>query len=409
MTDATTGWRRPVWLLILCGCLIGIISFGARAGFGLFLEPISSEYGWGREIFALSIALQNLIWGAASPVAGAFADKYGSGRVLAGGAVLYAGGVALMAISSTPILMHLTAGVMVGLGVAAASFAIVLAAFGRSVTPEKRSMALGLATASGSLGQFILLPIGQAFLAAYGWHIALLLIAAIVMLIVPLSAAVTGKGTAEPGDTQTIRQALGEAFAYRSYVLLVAGFFVCGFHVGFIQVHLPAYITDQQLPGFVGAAALSIVGLFNIGGSFLAGYLGGIYSKRITLSSIYFLRAAAIALFILIPISTWTVYAFAAAMGLLWLSTVPLTSGLVAQFFGLRYMATLFGFVFFSHQVGAFLGVWLGGKLYDVTQSYQIVWWIGVALGVFAGLIHLPIKEASVARLAAADPAGAKP
>ncbi len=406
MTDASKSWQRPVWLLIVCGCLIGVISFGARANFGLFLAPISAEYGWGREVFALSIAIQNLVWGMASPVAGALADKYGSGRVLAGGGVVYAAGVALMAYSSAPILMHLAAGVLVGLGVAAASFAIVLAAFGRAVTPEKRSLALGLGTASGSLGQFVLVPVGQAFLSAYGWHTALLLIAMIVLLVIPLSAAVTGKGSpAGAGDTQTIRQAYGEALRYRSYVLLVFGFFVCGFHVGFIQVHLPAYITDQQLPGYVGANALAIVGLFNIGGSFLSGYLGGRYSKRITLSGIYFLRAVAIAAFVLVPISEWSVYLFAAAMGVLWLSTVPLTSGLVAQFFGLRYMATLFGFVFFGHQVGAFLGVWLGGKLYDVSQSYQVVWWIGVALGVFAGLIHLPIREQPVARLATAGQA----
>jgi MFS family permease len=401
MSDVTTPWHRPVWLLILCGCLISIISFGARAGFGLFLGPISSQYGWGREVFALSIAIQNLVWGAASPLAGVIADRYGSGRVLTGGAVLYAAGLALMAYSSAPLTMHLSAGVLVGLGVAAASFAIVLAAFGRAVTPERRSLALGIGTASGSIGQFTLLPLGQSFIASYGWHTALLLIAAIVLLIVPLSAAVTGKGHAGAGTAQTIREAFAEAFSHRSYVLLVFGFFVCGFHVGFIQVHLPAYITDQQLPAYVGANALALIGLFNIGGSFLTGYLGGRYSKRITLSGIYFLRAAAIAAFVLAPISEWSVYLFAASMGVLWLSTVPLTSGLVLQFFGLRYLASLFGFVFFGHQVGAFLGVWLGGRLYDLTQSYRIVWWIAVALGVFAGLIHLPIRERPVARLAA--------
>jgi MFS family permease len=401
MTDALKTWHHPVWLLILCGCLIGVISFGARAGFGLFLEPISQEYGWGREVFALSIAIQNLLWGMASPLAGAIADKYGSGRVLAGGAALYAGGMALMAFSNQPILMHLTAGVMIGFGIAAASFAIVLAAFGRAVAPAKRSLALGIGTASGSIGQFTLVPLGQAFLTAYGWHTALLLMAAVVLLIVPLAAAVTGKGGgADAGDDQTIRQAVVEAARYRSYILLVFGFFVCGFHVGFIQVHLPAYITDQNLPAYVGANALALVGLFNIAGSFLSGYLGGRYSKRITLSGIYILRAVAIALFVLFPISEWSVYMFAAAIGVLWLSTVPLTSGLVAQFFGLRYMATLFGFVFFSHQIGAFLGVWLGGKLYDVTHSYQVVWWIAVALGLFAALVHLPINERPVARLA---------
>jgi MFS family permease len=402
MADVLKSWHRPVWLLIVCGCAITVISFGARAGFGLFLEPISSEYGWGREVFALSLAIQNLLWGMASPIAGAVADKYGSGRVLAGGAVLYAGGVALMAYSSQPILMHLTAGGMIGFGIAAASFAIVFAAFGRSVTPEKRSLALGIGTASGSLGQFVLVPMGQAFITAYGWHTALLLIAAVVLLIVPLAAAVTGKGDdAGDGDDQTIREALVEALRHRSYVLLVFGFFVCGFHVGFIQVHLPAYITDQNLPAYVGANALALVGLFNVGGSFLSGYLGGRFSKRITLSGIYLLRALAIALFVLFPISEWSVYIFSAAIGVLWLSTVPLTSGLVAQFFGVRYMATLFGFVFFSHQIGAFLGVWLGGWLYDVTKSYQDVWWIAVGLGVFAGLVHLPISERPVARLAA--------
>lgn len=403
MSFVPSAWRLPIGVIVFCGCLIGIVSFGARAGFGLFLTPISTEFQWGREIFALSIAIQNLIWGAAQPVAGMLADKYGSGRVLFAGAFIYAGGVALMSYSSEPWQMHLTGGVLVGLGTAFASFMIVMATMARKVTPKWRSLVMGIATASGSIGQFTMVPLGQAFLKAYGWHVALLLLAACVLLVIPLSAAITGKGAPTPGmRDQTVREAFGEAFSHRSYNLLTAGFFVCGFHVAFVLVHMPAYVIDKGLPPETGATALAFVGLFNIIGSLSAGYLGGKISKKYSLAAIYFLRSIAIALFIMIPISQWTVYLFSASLGLLWLSTVPFTSGLVAQFFGLRYMAMLFGFVFLSHQVGSFLGVWLGGRLYDSYGTYDVVWWLSVALGIAAAIIHLPIREAPAPRLAAA-------
>jgi MFS family permease len=331
------------------------------------------------------------------------ADKYGSGRVLVVGAVIYAGGVALMAYSSDPWQMHMTAGVLVGLGTAFASFMIVMATMARKVTPKWRTFVMGIATASGSIGQFTMVPLGQAFLKAYGWQTALLLLAAILLVIIPLASTVTGKGAPTPGmRDQSVREAFGEAFGHKSYNLLVAGFFVCGFHVAFILVHMPAYIVDKGLPPETGATALALVGLFNIVGSLTAGYVGGKFSKKYSLAGIYIARSAAITLFVLLPTTELTVYMFAAAMGLLWLSTVPLTSGLVAQFFGLRYMAMLFGFVFFSHQVGSFIGVWLGGKLYDSYGTYDVVWWMSVALGIAAAIVHLPIREAPAPRLAPA-------
>lgn len=403
MNSIPAAWRLPIVVVVICGCLIGIIGFGARAGFGLFLKPISTEFQWGREIFALSIAIQNLIWGLAQPFAGALADKYGSGKVLVLGGITYALGVALMSYSSEPWQMHLTGGVLVGLGTAFASFMIVMATLARRVAPKWRSLVFGIATASGSVGQFTLVPLGQSFLSEYGWHTALLLLAAIVLLIVPLSATVTGKGAPTPGvRDQSVIEAIREAMAYPSYRLLVAGFFVCGFHVAFILVHLPPYIADRGLPPETAAIALALVGLLNIVGSLAAGFVGGKYSKRYSLAAIYLLRSIAIVAFLLVPISQTTVYVFAAAMGLLWLSTVPLTSGLVGQFFGLRYMGMLFGVVFLSHQVGSFLGVWLGGLLYDATGTYDVVWWLSVALGVAAALVHLPIREAPVARMAGA-------
>jgi MFS family permease len=403
MSFVPSAWRLPIGVIVFCGCLIGIVSFGARAGFGLFLTPISTEFQWGREVFALSIAIQNLIWGAGQPFAGMLADKYGSGRVIVVGAFIYAGGVALMAYSSEPWQMHLTAGVLVGLGTAFASFMIVMATMARKVSAKWRTLVMGIATASGSIGQFTMVPLGQAFLKAYGWHTALLLLAACVLLIIPLSATITGKGAPAPGmRDQTVREAFSEAFGHRSYNLLVAGFFVCGFHVAFILVHMPAYIVDKGLPPETGATALALVGFFNIIGSLTAGYVGGKFSKKYSLAAIYLARSAAIMLFVLLPTSELTVYLFAGSMGLLWLSTVPLTSGLVAQFFGLRYMAMLFGVVFFSHQVGSFIGVWLGGKLYDSYGTYDVVWWLSVALGVAAALVHLPIREAPAPRLAAA-------
>ena len=390
---------RTALLAIGCGSIIVLLSFGIRSGFGLFLQPMSQDLGWGREVFAFAMALQNLIWGASQPFVGMIADKWGSGRTLAGGGVLYALGVWLMSETSTPLELHFSAGILLGLALSGTGFAVVLAAVGRNVAPERRSAALGLTTALGSLGQFLLPPIGQAFLAAYGWETALTLLAFGALAMVAVAAGVQGRPQAAPGDTQTLRQALGEARAHNGYLLLTAGFFVCGWHVAFIAVHLPAYLADGGLPTGIAAWCLALVGLFNVIGSYLAGVLGGRVSKKGCLSLLYLARAVLILGFITLPLSAASALVFSAIIGLLWLSTVPLTSGLVAQMFGPRYMATLFGFVFFSHQVGSFLGVWLGGYLYDAYGSYDLIWWLSIALGLIAALLHWPIDERAVLRL----------
>ena len=392
---------RSVAIVVTAGCLISAISFGVRAGFGLFLEPMSADLGWGREVFALSIAFQNLLWGVGQPFAGAIADRYGSGRVLAGGALLYAAGVMLMSVSASPLHMHLTAGVMVGLGISGASFAVVLAAITRLVPPEKIGWAMGIGTAAGSLGQFLFVPLGQAFLAAYGWSTALLLLGVVAAFMIPLAGALTGK-PGKIGREQTLGQALREAGGHRGYWLLLSGFFVCGFHVAFIQVHLPAYITGSGLAASTAAYGLAVIGLFNIAGAYAACTFAGRFRDKKILSGIYFVRAVAIAAYILLPISAWSTYVFCAVMGLLWLSTVPLTSSIVVHVFGRRYVGTLFGIVFFSHQIGAFIGVWLGGRVFDATGSYLPVWWAAVALGAFAALVNLPIDDR---KLGAEEPA----
>jgi predicted MFS family arabinose efflux permease len=383
---------RNLVVIVIAGCLISAISFGVRAGFGLFLEPMSINLGWGREVFALSIAIQNLLWGVGQPFAGAIADRYGSGRVLAGGALLYAAGIALMSVSSTPLAMHLTAGVMVGLGISGASFAVVLAALTRMVPPEKTGWVLGIGTAAGSLGQFLFVPLGQAFLAAYGWQSALMILGTIAAVMIPLARCLTGKPT-NLGREQTLGEALREAGAHRGYWFLLSGFFVCGFHVAFIQVHLPAYLAGNGLSGSIAAWSLATIGLFNIAGAYLAGTFAGRFRDKRILSAIYFVRAIAIAAFVILPISAASTYVFSAVMGLMWLSTVPLTSSIVVQVFGARFVGTLFGIVFFSHQVGAFVGVWMGGKVFDATGSYLPVWWMAVGLGAFAALINLPIDD----------------
>lgn len=393
-------WRTPT-LVLIAGSILMIITFGTRAGFGLFLAPMSEDLGWGRETFALALAIQNLCWGAFQPVAGAMADRFGSGRTLALGTLVYGLGVLIMSTTAAPMTLHLSAGLLVGLGLAGSSLGIVLAAVSRTVPEERRSQSMGLVMAAGSLGQFLMVPLGQTLLGAFGWPMALMLLGLGVLAVMPLSIVLTGK-PAETGPTQSVGQALGEAGRHGSYWLLIAGFFVCGFHVAFIAAHLPAYITDLGFDPGLGAWALALVGLFNVVGSYSSGVLGGRYSKKYLLSTLYFARAALIAVFLLIPPTPATVLVFAAIMGLLWLSTVPLTSGLVAVMFGPRYMGMLFGIVFFSHQIGSFLGVWLGGYLFDTTGSYDVVWWAGVALGVFAGLVHWPIREERVARLATA-------
>lgn len=399
-------WKSPA-LVIVCGCLIALITYGVRTSFGLFTEPLSEGRDWSREVFALSIAIQNLIWGLAQPAAGAFADRYGSARVLAAGGAVYAVGVGLMAFSGTPLSMQLTGGVLVGLGLAGGSFTIVIAALGRLVSEERRSWAMGMATAAGSFGQFIFAPLGQSFISTYGWQTALVFLAACTLLVPVLATALrSDKGSGGLTDEPAVpmRDAIRSAFGHGSYLLLVAGFFVCGFHVAFITTHLPAHLSDAAAQSHahgvhtsgaaqLGAWALAIIGLANIVGSYTAGILGGKTSKRKLLSGIYLSRAAVIALFVTLPPTTVVVVAFAALMGVLWLSTVPLTSGLVAVMFGTRHLGALFGFVFLSHQVGAFLGVWLGGLAYEATGSYDPVWWAGVGLALIAAALHWPIVE----------------
>ncbi|WP_374449125.1 MFS transporter [Stella sp.] len=391
---------RIAMVVIVAGCLFNIFSFGLRTGYGLFLEPMSATYGWGREVFSFASAIQNLLWGLGVPFAAAAADRWGTARVLALGALLYGGGTALMPFATEPWMLTATMGVMVGLGLSCASFSIVLAALGRAVPAEQRTWAFGLGTAAGSLGQFLIAPVEQLLLGLLGWSSALVAVGAMALVMLPLAWLLRGR-PAQVAGQQSLGEALREAGSHLSYWYLVAGFFVCGFHVAFILTHLPPYLKDVGVPASVAGWSLALVGLFNIVGSYTAGVLGGRRSKKWLLSLIYLGRAVVITAFVLTPPSTASVLVFAAAMGLLWLSTVPLTSGLVALMFGPRYMATLFGIVFFSHQVGAFIGVWLGGRIYDATGSYDLVWWFGVALGVFAALVHLPIAERS-ARLAPA-------
>ncbi len=404
MTIAETraDWRTPL-VVIVAGCLIAVIGFGVRSVFGLFLEPMTVTRGWDRETFALAMALQNLLWGAGLPFAGALADRYGPPKVIAGGALVYAFGVWGMAGVETSWGLHLFGGLLTGLGVAFTAFSLALAAMARVVGPERRSLALGLGTAAGSFGQVVFSPLGQGFITAYGWEQALVILAACSLAILPLAFILPSNPGAkgEAPSEQSVTGAVREAMGHRGYVLLTIGFFVCGFHVAFITVHFPAYVVDLGLSPQVGAYAIALVGLFNIAGSFLAGAAGQRWSKKCGLSAIYFARAIAIAALLFAPKTETTIYLFAAVMGILWLSTVPLTTGIVAQVFGLRYMATLFGIVFFSHQIGSFLGVWLGGRLYDTLGSYDPVWWAGIVLGLLAAVVHLPINEKPLARLQA--------
>ncbi len=397
---SASSWRTPL-LVILAGCLIAMTGFGVRSIFGLFLEPMTVAKGWDRETFALAMAIQNLLWGIGVPVAGAIADRYGPARVMTLGALVYGAGVWGMAEADSGMMLHVFGGVLTGVGVAFTAFSLALASMARVVGPERRSLALGLGTAAGSFGQVVFSPLGQAMIAQFGWQPALLILAATALIIIPL-AFVLPSDTSAKGEAvsdQSIGQALREAGGHSGYVLLTLGFFVCGFHVAFITVHFPAYAKDLGLGAEVGAYSIAIVGLFNIIGSFLSGAAGQRWSKKSSLSAIYFARAIAITALLLAPKTEITLYAFSAVMGILWLSTVPLTTGIVAQVFGVRYMATLFGIVFLSHQVGSFHGVWLGGRLYDATGSYDSMWWAGVALGLLAAVVHLPINEKPLARL----------
>lgn len=400
-------WYYAPAIVIIAGCLVAIVNFGVRSSLGLFTGPISEAHAWPRETYSLAMAWQNLVWGLATPLAGILADRHGAARVLMAGAVIYCIGTLMMAHTATPLLFHLGGGVLAGTGVALSSFSIVMAALGRIVPPEKRSWAFGIATASGSLGQFIFAPLGAAMISAYGWQAALIIIAlstlSIIVFAVPLLAQKAAAPSPAADHTSLgMREAIVTAFGNQSFLLLTAGFFVCGFHLAFITVHLPPYLAEHGISKEVAGFALGGIGLFNVIGAYSSGMIGGKYQKRLPLSLIYLLRAIAIAAFVLLPVTPVTTFAFTASIGLLWLSTVPLTMGLVIAMFGTRYMATLYGFVFLSHQIGGFLGVWLGGKLYDHYGSYDIVWWMSIALGVFAFVVHLPIRERRDTRFAAA-------
>ncbi len=393
---------RSLALIVFAGCVIGGLSYGIRSSFAVFLQPISTDLEWSREVFALAIAIQQLLWGAAQPFAGMIADRFGSGRVILLGTLLYAAGTALMAWSTTPLATHLTIGILMGFGMAGCGMWVAFAAVGRAVSPRRRAFAIGIVGAATSFGQFIMVPIGQAFLDAYGWQTAFLLLGAIALIMVLMAPMLRGRPETATTMTQSFREAMHEAARHRGFLLLNTGFFVCGFHVLFIGTHLPASIVDRGLSADVGAWALATVGLFNVIGSFVAGILGDRFSKKRILCLLYLGRAISITGFVMLPATPENAILFGATMGLLWLSTVPVTSALVAQIFGPQYMATLFGVVFFSHQIGAFLGSWAGGRLFDLTGSYDTAWWISVVLGVFAAIIHYPIDERPLERPAPA-------
>ncbi len=391
----------PLARILLCGGLIVTLSMGIRHGFGLWLQPVTQMQGWTRETFALAIAIQNLSWGVAGIFAGMAADRFGAFRVLLVGAVLYALGLFGMAHASTPLLFSLSAGVMLGMAQAGTTYAVIFGVIGRNVSPERRSWAMGVAAAAGSFGQFLMVPVEGFLIARFGWQEALVILGFAVLLILPLAFVLREpgfSGNAAVRREQSILQALAEAFKYPSFQLLMAGYFVCGFQVVFIGVHLPSYLKDKGLTPEVASYALALVGLFNVFGTYIAGSLGQRMPKKNILSFIYFARAVVISLFLWVPLSPMSVYLFAASMGLLWLSTVPPTTAAVASIFGVQHLSMLGGFIFFSHQIGSFLGVWLGGVLYDRTGSYDIVWGITIALGVFAGLVNLPVKEAAIQR-----------
>ncbi|MGH8689850.1 MAG: MFS transporter [Burkholderiales bacterium] len=388
--------RTPA-LVLVCGCLIMTISFGIRAGFGLFLQPMSLEYGWGREVFSFSIALQNLMWGALGAVAGGLADRYGPGRVIASGAICYILGLIGLSYIATPWLLHVNSGLLLGGALGGTSFGIILAVIGRSVAPERRSLAMGVATAAGSFGQFLLLPVTQVLISSFDWHVALLVLAGIAALIIPLSLALAADPAAGAAKKQSMGEALHEALREPGFHLLFWGYFVCGFHIAMLTVHLPAFVTDAGLSPAHGMTALALIGLFNVIGTFGAGWFGGRFSKKYLLSAIYSIRGVLIAMLVFLPLTPLVLYAFACGIGLLWLGTVPLTNGLVGQIFGMRYAAMLASIVFFGHQIGSFIGVWLAGYLYDTTGSYSGAFLASIGLSVFAALINLPVNEQPIA------------
>jgi MFS family permease len=401
-------WRTPL-IIVVCGCAVALLSFGPRSAFGFFMQPMSREFAWGRDVFSLAIAFQNLLWGLGQPIAGAIADRFGTFRVIAVGALLYAAGLMIMRYASTPLSLDLGAGVLVGFGLSGCSFNLVLSAFSKLLPPERRGMALGAGTAAGSFGQFVFAPFGVMMIDQFGWQAALTVYAALMLLIVPLSLALSTPPAAAPtnaptAEQQSFRTALAEAFGHRSYVLLVLGFFTCGFQLAFITVHLPPFLADRGISAQVGGWVMASIGIFNMIGSLSVGWMQNRLPKRYILSVIYLTRALATVVFISFPITPLSAIAFGAVSGLLWLSTVPPTSALVSLMFGTRWFATLYGFTFVSHQVGGFLGVWLGGIVFEKFGSYTPIWWLSILFGVLSALINLPIVEKPVER-AVAQPA----
>ena len=396
--------HKPLSLsqVLICGAAIVTLAMGIRHGFGLWLQPITTQYGWTRENFAFAIAIQNLSWGVTGIAAGMLADKFGAFKVIIGGAILYALGLFGMAYMSTPFLFALSAGVLIGAAQSGTTYAVIYGVIGRNVPPEKRSWAMGVAAAAGSFGQFLMVPTEGFLISSFGWQQALVMLGFATLLMIPLSFGLRehafSNGSVPAKRDQTIMEALKEAFKYPSFQLLMAGYFVCGFQVVFIGVHLPSYLKDKGLSPQVASYALALVGLFNVFGTYISGSLGQTMAKRKILSFIYFSRAVAVTIFILAPLTPMSVYIFASVMGLLWLSTVPPTNALVAQIFGIQHLSMLSGFVFFSHQIGSFLGAWMGAVIFDANKSYDVMWYIIIALGVFGGLINLPVKESAVPR-----------
>lgn len=396
--------QKPLSLttVLVCGGLLVSLAMGIRHGFGFWQLPMTQANGWTRETFTFAIALQNLVWGLFQPFAGMLADKYGSPRVAIGAACMYAAGLALMAVSSTGVGLAASSGILIGMGLSGATYTVVFGVVGRTASPERRSWALGLVSAMGSFGQFAMVPIEQSLIDGFGWQMALFVLAAMALLMAPLSAGLREPTRAVQAAGQSIGEAIKEAFGNHSFRWLMAGYFVCGFQVVFIGQNLPAMVKDGGMGPDVARNALMLIGLLNIVGTYSAGTLGGLYPKKYLLSGIYFARAACVLVFMFMPLTPISIYVFSAAMGVLWLSTVPLTSGVIGTVFGVQYLGMLSGVVFFSHQVGSFTGMWLSGLLYDKTGSYTVMWGITVAMGVFAGLVNLPIKEKPLLRSAAA-------
>ncbi len=399
MNQASGPARLSMLQVLLCGAAIVTLSMGIRHGFGLWLQPITMDRGWTRETFAFALAVQNLAWGLAGPFTGMLADRWGALRVLAVGGMLYALGLVLMALSTSGLAFMGSAGLLIGVAQSGTTYAVIYGVIARNVAPEKRSWAMGVAAAAGSFGQFLMVPVESGLIGHWGWQDALFLLGCAALAILPLAFGLREpRRAAVGGSHQSVGAAVREAFRHPSFGLLMAGYFVCGFQVVFIGVHMPSYLRDHGLAPQVAATALALIGLFNVFGTYAAGVLGQRIAKRHILAGIYLSRAVVIVVFLLAPLTPMSVYLFSAVMGLLWLSTVPATNAIVAQIFGVQYMSMLGGFVFLSHQLGSFLGVWLGGRLYDATGSYDVVWWIAVALGVFAALINLPVRETPIVR-----------